>query len=384
MSKKFKLVISLFLLLSIFFSHIVQATTSKENIDNSISCSTIEFFFSVGCPHCAKAYDYLKILETEYPEIKIIRRDVYADAENRDRFIEFNKQFGIEQPGVPSFLICDQYLIGFDNERISGAMIKQMLGLNNSETTLSKNQLDLPVLGKISVEKAGLPTFTIAIGLVDGFNPCAMWVLLILLSILVNLRNRKRIILIAGTFVFISGAVYFIFMTAWLNIFLIIGFSRILQIIVGLIAILIGSIHIKDYFSFKKGLSLSIPDSKKPSLYIHIRNIIYAKNLIATFIAVVIMAILVNMIELLCTAGLPAIYTQILTLQDLNTSEYYLYLVLYNIAYMFDDALMVGIVVFTLSKRKMEEQHGRWLKLLSGSVIFLLGLLLILKPSLLI
>ena len=104
----------------------------------------------------------------------------------------------------------------------------------------------------------------------------------------------------------------------------------------------------------------------------------------ATFISIIIVAVLVNLVELLCTAGLPAIYTQILSLQGLNTFQYYLYLLLYNFAYMFDDAIMVGIVVFTMNKQRLEEQQGRWLKLLSGSLIFILGTLLILKPSLLI
>jgi hypothetical protein len=260
-----------------------------------------------------------------------------------------------------------------------------MLGLANvPKTNFSPDEMDMPLFGKISVEKLGLPIFTMAIGLVDGFNPCAMWVLLMLLTILVNLRDRKRILIIAGTFVFISGAVYFVFMAAWLNIFLIIGFSRVLQIIIGLTALLIGTVHIKDYFAFKKVFSLSIPEYAKPSLYSRIRDVIYAENIIATFIAIIVMAILVNLVELLCTAGLPAIYTQILTLQQLSTSQYYLYLILYNIAYMFDDALMVGLVVFTMSKQRLEEEEGRWLKLLSGSIIFILGALLLLKPSLLI
>jgi glutaredoxin len=366
-------------------SGITQADSSTEAAKYSNSCTTIEIFSRKGCPHCADAYTYLEKLKTEHPHIVVVARDVYSNSGNRIRFVEFNNRFKINQYGLPSFLICDHHLIGFVDEETSGAIIKQMLGLESKPNINSAtNEIDMPLFGKVSVEKVGLPAFTIAIGLVDGFNPCAMWVLLILLSILVNLRDKKRILLIAGTFVFISGAVYFVFMAAWLNLFLIIGFSRTLQIIIGLTALLIGTVHIKDYFAYKKGFSLSIPDSAKPSLYSHIRDVIYAENIIATFVAIIVMAILVNLIELLCTAGLPAIYTQVLTLQQLNTSQYYLYLLLYNIAYMFDDALMVGIVVFTMSKQRLEEEQGRWLKLLSGSIIFILGVLLILRPSLLI
>jgi len=373
------------LILLISYPDITQADPSIEVAKSSNSCTTLEIFSRTGCPHCADSYIYLEKLKAEYPQIVIVARDIHSDPENMQRFVEFNHRFKIDQPGVPSFLICDQYLIGFDDAESSGAIIKQMLGLANiPKTNFSPDEMDMPLFGKVSVENLGLPIFTMAIGLVDGFNPCAMWVLLILLSILVNLRDRKRILIIAGTFVFFSGAVYFVFMAAWLNIFLIIGFSRVLQIIIGLTALLIGTVHIKDYFVFKKGLSLSISDSAKPSLYSRIRDVIYAENIIATFIAIIVMAVLVNLVELLCTAGLPAIYTQILTLQQLSTSQYYLYLLLYNIAYMFDDVLMVGLVVFTMSKQRLEEEQGRWLKLLSGSIIFILGALLIFRPSLLI
>jgi glutaredoxin len=382
---RYEIHLILILTLLMSCSGITQADSSTEAAKYSNSCTTIEIFSRKGCPHCADAYTYLEKLKTEHPHIVVVARDVYSNSGNRIRFVEFNNRFKINQYGLPSFLICDHHLIGFVDEETSGAIIKQMLGLESKPNINSAtNEIDMPLFGKVSVEKVGLPAFTIAIGLVDGFNPCAMWVLLILLSILVNLRDKKRILLIAGTFVFISGAVYFVFMAAWLNLFLIIGFSRTLQIIIGLTALLIGTVHIKDYFAYKKGFSLSIPDSAKPSLYSHIRDVIYAENIIATFVAIIVMAILVNLIELLCTAGLPAIYTQVLTLQQLNTSQYYLYLLLYNIAYMFDDALMVGIVVFTMSKQRLEEEQGRWLKLLSGSIIFILGVLLILRPSLLI
>lgn len=371
--------------LTLFFLSIQNATFATEVKFSTPTCSNIDVFTREGCPHCAKASTFLEKLKTEYPQLSIIKHDINSNSENTRRFIALNEKFEIDKPGVPSFLICDKFLIGFDNEQTTGIVIKESLGLITKQVTKPKTDIiETDFFGNVSVEKLGLPLFTTIIGLIDGFNPCAMWVLLLLLSILVNLRDRKRIIMIAGTFVFVSGAVYFLFMAAWLNLFLIIGFSRNLQIIVGMIALLIGTIHIKDYFAFKQGVSLSIPDSVKPTIYSRIRNIINAENMPAAFVAVIIIAILVNMVELLCTAGLPAIYTQILASQELTPVKYYAYLLLYNIAYMFDDALMVGIVVYTLSKRNLQEDHGRLLKLLSGSVIFILGIMLIFTPSFLI
>jgi len=243
--------------------------------------------------------------------------------------------------------------------------------------------IDVPVFGELDVGEMGMPLFTIAVGLVDGFNPCAMWVLLFLLSILVNLKNRLRIILIAGIFVLISGIAYYAFMAAWLNVFLLVGLLRPIQIVLGLLATIVGGIHIKDFFAFKRGVSLSIPESAKPGIYKRVRSIVTAQHLSGALIGATVLAVLVNIVELLCTAGLPALYTEVLALQHLPAWQNYAYLALYIVAYMLDDTLMVIIVVWTMSKSKMQETHGRWLKLISGLVIVAIGLVMLIKPDLL-
>lgn len=250
----------------------------------------------------------------------------------------------------------------------------------NSDSAQSTS-VNLPLFGEVDVRKLGLPLFTIAIGLVDGFNPCAMWVLLFLLSILVHLKDRRKILAVAGTFVLISGLAYFAFMAAWLNVFLLVGYLRWAQILLGLLAVVVGTIHVKDFFAFHKGISLSIPESAKPKIYERVRKIINAENLTGAVLGASVLAVLVNVIEMLCTAGLPALYTQILTMRELPTWANYAYLGLYNLAYMADDALMVTLVVVTLGRHKMQERHGRWLKLVSGLVVLALGLVLLFKPQ---
>jgi len=198
---------------------------------------------------------------------------------------------------------------------------------------------------------------------------------------LVNVKSRKRMIIIAGTFVLVSGVVYFAFMAAWLNLLFIIGISRNIQILIAALAITVGSINRKDYFVFKKGLTLGIPEASKSGLYHKVRNIVQAENITAALLGVIAVAVLVNLLELICTAGLPVIYTHVLTIQQLQPMEYYSYLLLYNLAYIFDDALMVSVVVFTLHKYKVTEQQGRWLKLISGSFIIVLGIMLLLIPE---
>ncbi len=241
--------------------------------------------------------------------------------------------------------------------------------------------INVPVFGELRVSSLGLPAFTFLVGLVDGFNPCAMWVLVFLLSVLVNIKDRRKMIAIAGTFVVVSGVAYFAFMAAWLNVLQLIGLQRPVQIVLGCMAVFIGLVNVKDFFAFKKGLSLSIPESQKPGIYARVRDIVNAKYLTAAISAAVALAIVVNIVELLCTAGLPALYSQILMMQELPNWANYCYLGLYNLAYMLDDSILLGIVVVTLSRRRLQEREGRWLKLVSGVVILALGATMIFRPN---
>jgi glutaredoxin len=258
-----------------------------------------------------------------------------------------------------------------------------LLPTSPSETYPADDEVRLPVFGTVRAGELGLPVFTIVIGLVDGFNPCAMWVLLFLLSILVNLKSRWKILAVAGTFVVISGLVYFAFMAAWLSALTLMGHDRKLQIALGILAILIGAVHVKDFFAFKQGVSFSIPESAKPGIYARVRRIVTAENIFGAVVGASTLAVLVNLLELLCTAGLPALYTKILHSHDLQAWQEYAYLGLYVLAYMFDDSLMVAIVTITLGRNKLQEKQGRWLKLLSGLFILALGIVMIVKPDLL-
>jgi glutaredoxin len=367
---------SIFLLL-FFFGTPVQAGEPAPDI---------EVFVRAGCPHCEAAKAFLKELRRERPAVRIAIYDVAEDSTARQRLATLAAERGIANIGVPTFLIGAELIVGFLSAETTGTEILARLDqrAQGAAPPTAVESIQTPWLGELRVRDLGLPLFTIAIGLLDGFNPCAMWVLLFLLSLLVNLHDRWKMALIAGTFVFVSGLVYFAFMAAWLNMFLLIGLSRPIQIGLGTIAFLVGAVNVKDFFALRQGISLSIPESAKPGLYARIRRILQAENLAGAMASIVILAGFVNLIELLCTAGLPALYTQILTLQQMPSWEYYGYLGLYNLAYIFDDSLMVTIAVVTLSRRKLQERAGRWLKLTSGLVMAALGAVLLLQPKWLI
>ena len=207
-----------------------------------------------------------------------------------------------------------------------------------------------------------------------------MWVLIFMISMLASLRDRGKMLAICGVFVAVEGIAYFAFMAAWLNLFLLIGISRISEIALGVIAGIAGAINIKDFFAFGRGISLSIPPAAKPGIYARVRAILLAQNMTAALAATVVLAVLVQVVEFMCTSGFPALYTRILTMRRLEGWGYYGYLLLYNAAYMLDDVIVLAIGVVTLSQRRLQEQEGRWLKLASGVVMLGLGVYLIALP----
>ncbi|HEX9871215.1 MAG TPA: glutaredoxin domain-containing protein [Candidatus Tectomicrobia bacterium] len=349
----------------------------------------IEVFMREGCPACSAAKRFLDDVQRERPALRIIYSDVGRDAEALARLQALAAQRGVQALGVPAFSLRGDLHIGYVSADTTGDRLRAVLDRPALEPgapeaagpTSVPDSIDVPLLGRLRLGGLSLPAVTLILGLLDGFNPCAMWVLLFLLSLLVNLHDRRTMLLIGGTFVAVSGLVYFAFMAAWLNLFWLIGLSRVVQVALGGIAVLVGVIHVKDGFAFRHGPSLTIPEATKPGLYAQVRRILQAENLPGAFVGVVGLAVLVNMIELLCTAGLPAVYTHILTLQQLPWWAYYGYLGLYNVAYMLDDSLMLGLAVITLSRRKLQEAGGRWLKLVSGVVMLGLGVVLIAHPE---
>jgi hypothetical protein len=354
----------------------------------------IVLFSRAGCPHCLEAHRFLEELVSARPGLTLSVEQVDGDPAALGRLQALAAERGEPVPGVPAMLISGQLLFGFDRPETTGVRIRAMLErqrppddagaamLCTADTDhCEEGSVDAPLIGKLRASELGMPLFTVLVGLLDGFNPCAMWVLLFLLSLLVNLKSRSRMALVAGTFVLVSGLVYFAFMAAWLNVFLLLGLSRVVQIALAVVAVVIGGLNVKEFFAFGRGPSLTIPAAAKPGIAARVRKILQAEHLAGAMVGVVVLAVLVNFVELLCTAGFPAVYAHVLTAQGLPAWQNYAYLGLYNLAYVVDDGLMVTIAVVTLSRRRLQEREGRWLKLVSGAVMLALALVLLFKPE---
>jgi len=340
----------------------------------------IELYTRPGCPHCERAKEFLAALAARRPGLAVVEHDVVADPAARVELERRCREAGIHPPGVPAFAIGEAFVVGFQDAETTGRELEALLAGAASRAP-PRDAVRVPILGTVRVERLGLPLFTIVLGLLDGFNPCAMWMLLFLLSLLVHLRSRARMLAVGGTFVLVSGLWYYALLAAWLNVFLWVGLARGVQVVLGLFAIGIGAIHVKDAIAPGRGPSLSIPERAKPGLYARVRSILHAERLGSALVAVVVLAALVNSVEMLCTAGLPALYTHVLSLQPLSPAAHYAYLALYVVAYVLDDAALLTLAVATLGSRKLQEHEGRWLNGIAGMLIVGLGLVLLLRPD---
>jgi thiol-disulfide isomerase/thioredoxin len=361
---------------------------------------TVYFFWGEGCPHCEKEKIFLETLKTKYPQLVVESYEVWKDEENARFFSKLAEAYGKRPEGVPMTFIGNfKPVVGYRNDEITGKIIEdrvrycttlscidpiEKLGKPFQKTIVTEEDevVSLPLFGKIDTTKIALPALTIMLAGLDGFNPCAFFVLFTLLGILVYAQSRKRMLLIGGTFVFFSGFIYFIFMAAWLNLFLHIGQLKIITVVAGIIALIIASINIKDFFFFKRGVSLAIPERAKPRLFERMRNLLKATSLTSMFIGTIVLAVAANAYELLCTVGFPMVFTRVLTLHDLPAFSYYSYLFFYNVVYVIPLAAIVLVFTITLGSRKLTEWQGQVLKLISGLMMLGLGLVLLINPAL--
>jgi len=361
---------------------------------------TAYFFYGDGCPHCAAEEPFLAGLQEKYPELTVSSYETWYDKSNADFFVSMSSACGTKVVGVPTIFIGHKAVVGFDSPEVKGKEIedeikkcieagcidlKTHIGENLTSCPSKEEQsiITLPLFGQIDTTKISLPIFTIIIGLLDGFNPCSMWTLLFLLTLLVSTGSRKKMLLIGGLFIFVSALGYFLFMTAWLNLFLFVGFFSFVRILVGSGSIIAGLINMKELFFFKKGPSLSIPDKHKVNIIKKMNKIIHEVSISSVIIGVSTLAITVNFVEFLCTAGFPAIFTKVLTLNNLHPIQYYSYILLYIIMYELDDLVVLGLALFFFSRKTLTEKQGRWMKFAAGIMMLILGIILILKPELL-
>ncbi len=343
----------------------------------------VHFFYLTGCPHCAEQRPFNEKLAEKYSQIQIIEHDAGTPA-GRGLLSEMLAGRGIEyEPEFPITIFENQVFGGWESEETTGRKIDEALQqclAGNCPPSAGEEPRDtivLPWVGEIVLADYSLPALAVILGLVDGFNPCAMWVLVYLISIIATLRDRKRIWLIVGSFVLASGILYFLFMTVWLNAFLLIGYIRPVTTIIGLVALGGGVLQIREVIETKGAIVCKVTDEEsRKNTMARIHNIVSSPLTLGTIAGIIALAFTVNSIEFVCSAAVPAVFTRVLSLASLTTFQYYSYIMLYVFFFMLDDLIIFGTAAFALSSN-LGERYSKYFRPLGATILIILGVLLL-------
>lgn len=361
---------------------------------------TINLFRGEGCPHCAAEEEYLESLENIYGnEIKIKTYEVWYNQNNSDLLEKVKKALDNDSSGVPFTVIGDTAIIGY-NDSISAeikkevdnaladedyedvvSLVKEGKEITKKEDKKESTEKTIPVLGKVDAKEVSLPLAGAIIGFVDGFNPCAMWILLFLISMLLPMENKRRKWTLGIAFLLTSAICYALFMVAWLNIALTAMQTTLIRNIIAIIALVGAIVNLRSFIKSNDTGCTVTSDTKRKKIFAKIKKITKEKSFIIALIGIMALAFTVNLVELACSAGLPLLYTSILALNDLNVFEYAIYIIIYILFFLIDDIVVFVLAMKTLEVSGISTKYGKFSHLIGGLLMLVIGVLLILKPE---
>ncbi len=400
----------------------VQAAPLTQNYD-----TVIYFFWGDGCPHCAEAHPILREMVATTPGLKMVEYEVWNNQNNLNLLMEMGKAYSYEPKAVPNIIIGDKHWEGY-NEIIKneidaqvqrcltegcdnpGAAVIETYGNKAEAVTITSEaqetvaptpevspspeatatpaptepqMINIPFIGPVNLNSQSLVISTLLIAAVDGFNPCSLWVLSILLSLTVHTGSRKKVLIIGLIFLTVTSFIYILFIAGIFTALSVVSFLGWIQAAVALISLFFAAVNIKDYFWYKEGLSFTIADEKKPGIYRNMRRVMNATDSFwAMAGATIALGAGVSLVEFACTSGFPVIWTNLLAAQKVEPVVFVLLLALYMIIYQIDELGIFLVAVFTLKSNKMEEKHGRILKLIGGTLMFTLAAVMLINPAL--
>ncbi len=379
--------------------------------DDGKNLVNIYLFHSDTCPHCKEEIKYLDKLEKNYDNIRIYKYEI-NDSENAVLLEKTLELYDTTFAGTPFTIIGDKYFKGFSYENYYDRFVaaieyysdngyKDKLGeylgnvelpsyevvdsTNNGVDDYINNRIThkIKIFGKeINLRNMTLPVVSVLIGLVDGFNPCAMWVLLFLISMLIGMKDRKKMLIIGSAFLLTSGLIYLLFMIAWLNAATLLLSINYVRIIIGLIAFIGAIINLRSYIKHRHDNGCDvIDDNKRSKIFNKIKKFTHEKSLVLAILGAMALAISVNIVELACSAGLPVMFIEILSMNNLSVIENVIYIGLYMLFFLIDDFIVFFVALSTMELTGFSTKYGKVSKLVGGILLLLIGLLLIFKPE---
>lgn len=399
--------------LLIFLMFIVSLPVVFANTDNSKKDNLVNIylFYSDTCPHCAEEEKLLDELEDKYKNIKIYRYEI-GNQENSILLDEVAGLFDTTVTGVPFTVIGEKVYKGFSYENSKAKFMgtieyyseygyKDIVGEYIGGVELPSYQLpeetpdigeyledynnykiEVPLFGVVETKNLTLPVIAILIGLVDGFNPCAMWVLLFLISMLIGMKDKRKMIVLGTAFLVTSAFIYLLFMVAWLNVATLLLSVNYVRIGIGAVAIIGAVFNLFGYFHHRKETGCNVVnDKKRNKIFDRIKKFTHEENFFLALVGVMALAISVNIVELACSAGLPVMFTQILSMNNLTVVQEVMYIALYMLFFLIDDLIVFIVAVKTMEVTGVSTKYGKLSKLIGGVLLLLIGILMIFKPE---
>ena len=373
-----------YLIISLIILGIVIGFTSQGTSSTGEGFE-VHFFYITGCPHCEEQKPFNEKLENTYL-INITSHDA-ATPQGNALLHQMLEERGIEyEPGFPITIFGNQVFGDWESEETTGRAIEEALqqclagdcpAPPSEENGDDGGKIILPIFGEIDLADYSLPALAVILGLVDGFNPCAMWVLVYLISVIATLRDRRRIWLIVGSFVLASGVLYFLFMTAWFNVFLLLGYVKAVTIVIGLVALGGGILQVREVVETRGAIVCKVTDeeSRKKTMT-RVQRIVSSPVTLGTIAGIVVLAFAVNSIEFVCSAAIPAVFTRVLSLASLTTFQYYGYILLYVLFFMLDDLIIFGSAAIALTS-SVGDRYVKYFRPVAATILIILGVLLL-------
>ena len=395
MIKNVKKIAFLFLLLVLLWPISTNALSDKYEdklselvgIEKEKEKVHIYFFHGDGCPHCADEEEFLELLKERYDgKYTIYSYETWNSSKNKKLMLEAKKIMGDqENVSVPYLVIGNESFIGYSDstgKKIELTLKNYLEIISDEEYLVNKNKENIPLLGEVDIKDVSIGLVAIVLGFIDGFNPCAMWVLLFLINMLIGMNDRKKMLIIGFVFLLTSGLMYFLFMLGITNILTYISLPLIRSII-GIVALVVGSYNIYRFFKERKedaGCHV-VDEKKRKKIFTRIKKFTQEKNMLLALGGVVILAISVNIVELACSSVFPATFAEILAVNNVTGIMKIIYLLIYTLFYMIDDLVVFTIAVATLQLSTASSKYGKYSSIVGGIIMLLVGLLLIFKPA---
>lgn len=364
---------------------------------------TLTLYWGDGCPKCEAERHFLDDLRRAHPDLRVEQFEVWKDSGNRARFENAARQHGVSASVVPMTIVQGRVWVGYtdairDDMRsaleaaLRGERIPAGIYGRTGEGTCTdatyctsdqkpKAEVDVPLIGRVNVGDKSLIVSTLVIGFVDGINPCSLWVISILLAIVIRTGSRRRVVAIGSVFLLVTAGMYAAYMAGMYSALSVIGYLDAIQIAIGVVAAIFGVIAVKDYFWFKRGISLTIPEGSKPGIYKRMREVAASQSLPLALAATTGLAVGVSLIETPCTAGFPLLWTGLLASNHVGPVGSVLLYTLYMIPFLLDEMIVFTLAVTTMRATKLQEKHGRLLKLVAGVVMLALAGAMIFFPD---